>query len=292
MKKRVFSIIGAVAVAALLFNGCTKSEIDQARESYDWNSVIPKVLDFQGPSEVAASGLTPLPYSVSYRGGSSYTFTTAGYGATIEVPDPDYPNEVMVTWNQSSVDTFAYLICVETTAGGVSSEPDSLGVILTMFCPLQNGANDLAGSWSGDDAYYPSQVVTTAPSSTELAAYGMGYGFIFNWWGEQVVDSAAITISVDQEGFVTIPRQYVFTTVWKGDNYDYEIEGSGTWDNCGTSPHMLIQYDIYYAGDADGLAKTYSAYLNDTPYLTADITLGSKKSVKVPVKIQKPPFKR
>jgi hypothetical protein len=35
----------------------------------------------------------------------------------------------------------------------------------------------------------------------------------------------------------------------------------------------VIDYDIYYPGDADGLAKQYASYLDDIPYLTADIAL-------------------
>ena len=55
--------------------------------------------------------------------------------------------------------------------------------------------------------------------------------------------------------------------------FDYEIKGSGKWENCAGKPRLLITYDIYYPGDEKGLAATYSSYLGGATVLTADITL-------------------
>jgi hypothetical protein len=160
----------------------------------------------------------------------------------------------------------------ETTSGGVTSAEKVIKVRVNPYCPLANGIDDLIGSWSGDDAGYTSVIVTTKVGS-DLKAQGMGVGFIEDFWGESVVTLGTFKITINIDGTLDIPRQYVFTTLYGGDNYDYEIKGSGTWANCGVSPTFIITYDIYYPGDANGLAKTYASYLGNIPYLTADIAL-------------------
>lgn len=185
---------------------------------------------------------------------------------------------------------------VLTISAGEHNSPNAGGTILTYnlkrieFCPLVNGIADLVGSWSGDDAYYPS-IITTVVEGTKLKANGMGVGFINDFWGESVIAGGTCLITVSGNGLIDIPRQYLFTTTYAGSPYIYEIKGSGKWTNCGASPTMLITYDIYYEGDADGLAKTYAGYLGGIPYLTADIALESKKSAHVTVN-KLTPFKR
>jgi hypothetical protein len=91
-----------------------------------------------------------------------------------------------------------------------------------------------------------------------------------------VVAAGDFLMTVTGNGLIDIPRQYIYTTVYQGDQYDYEIKGSGKWENCGAKPKLIFTYDIYYPGDADGLAKTYAAYLGGIPYLTATLTMSSK----------------
>jgi len=159
------------------------------------------------------------------------------------------------------------------------------------FCPLENGVDDLVGSWSGDDAWY-SSIITTAASGADLEVSGMSVGFINDFWGETVTSGGTITMTVYGNGILDIPRQYIYTTDYNGSPYDYEIEGAGKWENCGGSPRLLIQYDIYYPGDERGLAAQYASYLDNIPYLTADVTLSGAKSAKVIKHITRPPFKR
>jgi hypothetical protein len=170
---------------------------------------------------------------------------------------------------------------------GENNSPNTNGTVLKYslkrieFCPLLNGAADLVGSWSGTDGqggYNYSSIITSIQNGTNIDASGMGVGFINDFWGEDVVAGGTCTITIQGNGIIDIPRQYLFTTVYEGANYTYEIEGSGKWDNCGPAPHMLINYDIYYTGDAKGLAATYSSYLGGISYLTADVTLSGKKS--------------
>jgi len=164
---------------------------------------------------------------------------------------------------------------------GDNNSPSETGTQLTYnlkrieFCPLENGAADLVGSWSGMDGqgdYNYSANLTSTLNGVDLDLDGLGVGFINDFWGEAVIDGGTCTITINGNGTLTIPRQYLFTTEWEGAPYDYEIAGSGKWENCGDKPKLIIDYDIYYPGDTDGLAKTYSSYLGGVPYLTADIT--------------------
>jgi len=132
--------------------------------------------------------------------------------------------------------------------------------------PLENGVADLAGSWGIDENftngdYFGEANFSTTWDGTNLISSGFGQQMIANFWGEPVVAGGTFNMTVTEDGTITIPRQYVFTTVYEGVNYDYEIEGSGTWVSlCGEAPEMSIQYDIYYPGDAVGLAESYAGY--------------------------------
>jgi len=170
-------------------------------------------------------------------------------------------------------------------SAGEHNSPSATGTKLTYnlkrinFCPLENGAANLVGSWSGNDGAgadgtFPSQI-TTVLKGTELTVSGMNVGFINNFWGEEITDGGSFTMTVKGNGTVEIPRQYIFTTIYKGAYSDYEIAGSGKWENCGSKPKLLITYDVYYVGDEKGLAATYSAYLDGFSVLTADLTLSN-----------------
>jgi len=132
--------------------------------------------------------------------------------------------------------------------------------------PLENGLSDLAGSWGVDESftngdYFDEANFSATWDGTYLIASGLGQQMIANFWGEPVVAGGDINMTVTDDGTITIPRQYIYTTVYDGANYDYEIEGSGTWVSlCGEAPEMRLKYDIYYPGDAVGLAGSYAGY--------------------------------
>jgi hypothetical protein len=100
--------------------------------------------------------------------------------------------------------------------------------------------------------------------------------FISDWWGETVIDGGVVAITVNNDGTLSIPRQYIYTTDWEGDPYDYEIEGTGLYDFCPTDPTITLTYDIYYAGDDVGLAETYAANLG-ADHMSSDLVLSGKK---------------
>lgn len=167
---------------------------------------------------------------------------------------------------------------IETTKGGLTSRSNAaLNIGVMAFCPLTGGISDLVGSWSasdiGNNGTTVTVPVTTEIDGTQLKMSGLGVKFIEDFWGESVTSGGSFLVTVTNDGKVTIPRQYIYTTDYEGDAYDYEIAGSGTWDNCGAKPKLLITYDIYYPEDASGLAKQYSTYLGGISVLTAEITM-------------------
>ncbi len=231
-------------------------------------------------------------YSVSNREGSTYAWSTTG--GTIASTNDDWEIKLQVT--QADVGSTITLTCNETHLSNyINDVPSTFEVLISEFCALVNGLNDMVGAWSGTDAWYESIVTTVVEDETHLAVNGLSVGLMEDWWGEEVIEGGTISMTVNlEDGTVDIPRQYIYTTDWEGDPYDYEIEGAGTWVNCGPSPKLLIQYDIYYPGEDMGLAATYSPAYLPTPYMTADITLDNTKSKSGQIieNLLKPSFKK
>lgn len=177
-----------------------------------------------------------------------------------------------------------------TLNAGENNSPNPTGTILAYdvkrieFCPLADGVNSLVGTWAGTDGQgdytYPSQITTEA-AGDKLAVSGMSVGFMNGFWGEAVIEGGTFEMTVKGNGEVDIPRQYIYTTEYDGAPYDYEVQGSGKWENCGGEPVLLIDYDIYYPGESDGLAKQYNSYLGGVAYLTADIKLTGTKAAEL-----------
>ncbi|SHI89233.1 hypothetical protein SAMN04487911_10761 [Arenibacter nanhaiticus] len=137
------------------------------------------------------------------------------------------------------------------------------------FCPLENGTEDLAGAYSSTiDLNGYGDAITTVASDGDLMISGLGVSFINGFWGEAVIEGGTINAKVAANGVVTIPRQYIYTTEYEGDPYDYEIAGTGKWTNCDAKPTLVIDYDIYYVGEDTGLAAQYF------PTYLASATLG------------------
>ncbi len=269
MKNTVLKISGFLLIALFAVSSCMEDPIKDAQESYDYSKIAPVVLDgIQGPA-LAIQTFTGN-YTINYyRGGSKWNWSATD--ATVKSVSED-TRTATIEFKNYPASGKAIVSVTETTMGGITSDPVTKSVTVQKYCPLASGAASLAGSWEGTDAYYPSVIAMTA-SGSDLSVTGMNKGFIEDWWGEAIVKGGTFTMKWNLNGTLDIPRQYIFTTVYKGDEYDYEIKGSGTWDNCGSKPTMLITYDIYYPGDAKGIAATYASYLDNIPYLTATITL-------------------
>lgn len=211
----------------------------------------------------------------------STTFTSDMYtlsSTTITIPAGKTSGSVTFKTKASKMPVGKTQKLVLKVDAGEHNSPNPKATMLTYnvkrieFCPLVKGAADLVGKWSGDDAFYKS-IITTTLDGADLKVSGMSNEFIADWWGEPVVSGGTCKMIVKGNGKVEIPRQYIYTTVYEGANYDYEIKGSGKWENCGAKPKLIITYDIYYPGDEKGLAATYSSYLDGATVLTATITL-------------------
>lgn len=172
-----------------------------------------------------------------------------------------------------------------TLDAGEHNSPNEKGLSLLYnlkrieFCPLVNGSADFAGSWSvtsdlntgstANPAWYTEDGFSAvANGSDKLDVTGIGVSFMQGFWEENPVSGGTITMDIAGNGFITIPRQYLYTTDY--DDSEYYIEGSGTWTNCGAKPTISIAYDIYFEG---GLAHTYGGtYLNGS-FLGGTFTL-------------------
>lgn len=63
------------------------------------------------------------------------------------------------------------------------------------ICPLANGNADLVGTWSGEDAFYSSQIETSI-SDTDFIVAGMSKEFIEDWWGETIAKGGSFKMIV------------------------------------------------------------------------------------------------
>lgn len=275
MKNKIIIKVSFLVLTAFLFSTCEKTPMEKAQDAYDASMVVPAVLGVNGPS--LALQTFAYNYSPTYfRAGSKWNWSVVD--ATVQAVSSDTRTATILFDVKPAGDT-ALVKVSETTIGGTTSAEKIIKVKVDPFCPLPNGLADLVGSWEGDDgggggAVYPS-VITSALDGETFTISGAGVGFIEDWWAEEVITLGDVEVTINNNGTLDIPRQFLFTTLYDGDNYNYEIIGSGTWDNCGATPTMVIKYDIYYEGDATGLAATYKTYLDGIDYLTADIALSA-----------------
>ncbi len=277
MKNKILGLLGFIAVVAFLVSSCVKSPVEKSRESYDWNSIVPKILYFHGPTEVAASGLAAVTYEVPSRGGSTYEWKAEGYGATI-VPRDNYPNIADVTWDQSSVDTSALLIVTETTHGGQTAS-DTLAVTLKKFCPWN--ISDFVGTWKGMEQIFREKTGAIVKDSLDITleitadpnnenglviksiedpnAEGGKYlpqilAPIYGGWGERFQegnpDEGNVYLTMGLlDGSITVKDAHWGQTL--PGPYDYWCDGGGAWSGCTSS--MKFTFNMYWAEDkSDG----------------------------------------
>jgi hypothetical protein len=131
----------------------------------------------------------------------------------------------------------------------------------------------LKTNWNGLDTEfeYPSEVYTYGGCTDSLMS-GLSFGWIEDFWSEEIIESAEFTFSIDAAGNVSIPQQYCYTTEYNGNEYPYEIVGSGTFDNSGEYPTMHIEYELIQDGFYPGQWCLDNGYMS-TPYFVADLTL-------------------
>lgn len=263
MKRNIFYTILLLAVVSM-FNSCTTPPIEAAQDAYDYNAIIPKIFGISGPSQTAASGLAPVRYSTTTRrGGSTLEWTVTGHSATITPVEGD-PFSADILFAQSDVDVDGVVVtCVETTMGGVSSEPFSVTVDLKKFKPMT--FDQFLGEWS-----YVETGSGTSEGKINMVDAGNGklkmvlvseeeglppvLSWLFIGWGERFqsgfADRGNVIIAPNlNSGGVTIPEQYWGQTL--PGPYDYWINGSGNWEGINQTMTLdyALQFDDSYSDD-------------------------------------------
>jgi hypothetical protein len=303
--KNIFKFFLALSISGIFLFSCEKKEVgfDALTSAPDPNATY--YVQFIDASKTLETGVTETgalvdatsAIAVSLMGtpqkdaitvnltpDASNTLTSSMYtlsANSITIPAGKTSGSVNFSTITSKMPVGQSLNFALSINAGDHNSPSSTGTKLTYnlkrinFCPLEKGAASLVGSWSGTDATYSSSSIKTVLKGNDLTVSGMNIGFMGDFWGEEITTGGSFTMTVKGNGTVNIARQYIFSTLYKGAVSDYEIAGSGKWENCGNKPVLTITYDIYYVGDDKGIAANYSSYLNNIPYLTAVITLSN-----------------
>jgi hypothetical protein len=253
--KNIFRLSGLLLMFIIAFSACKKSDIEKANDEYDFNSVVPVIYQITGPTTTAASGLALVTYSATPRGGSTFKWETIGHGAAINVLDPS--NKVEIKWNQSDVDIEAKIKCIETTLGGISSEPAYLDVLLTKFKPMT--FDEFLGEWSGtevDEAgvEYPINITFVAGPDPNTILFPVSddgipalMSGLYIGWGEAFqpeIDPGGnlyATINLNS-GAIDFNCQYFGQTL--PGPWDYWFSGEGTWE--GFNKSMTINFGLQF----------------------------------------------
>jgi hypothetical protein len=178
------------------------------------------------------------------------------------IPSPN------IMTNQFTCDSyFATLVGITKTGNDYQIEPVSKAEWFADIDPF-------VGSWTVEDQYgFVDDIEITKVDDHTLSITGLGFDMIQNWWGEPVQASDPAIMVFDWNKFdgISIALQYHFTTMWAGDLYDYDIEGSGSLNMCAEAPELVITYDIAYS---DG-SMSIGDYLGE--WFTVTVPYGGGK---------------
>lgn len=137
-----------------------------------------------------------------------------------------------------------------------------------------------AGNYFGLDGYYILNGNTTQLSSnivldgcnTEI--FGVNKDWMEGFWGETIVKEGNVAFTIAEDGTFTIPEQYVFTTVYKGVEYPYSIQGAGTYDDSGAYPVLKFDYTLSQDGFSPSGWCKENGYMNED-FFSASVSLES-----------------
>lgn len=186
MKNKIFSLLGVIVALTFILSACTKSEIEKANDAYNYDKIVP-ISGVSGPGTVIASGLVPVSYLATSRGGSSYAWevipSAAGIGGTVTQLE-DTPFLGSILFDQSDTNDSVMVQVTETTMGGISAAPVSMKVYLLPYCPMD--LNEYTGNYIEDDGDGDTApcVVTLDPDDALFGIIINGIlGEVNNWWG-------------------------------------------------------------------------------------------------------------
>lgn len=133
------------------------------------------------------------------------------------------------------------------------------------------------GQFSGSDGHVLSGGVPSKfASHIELLdgniIKGINQEWISLFWGEEIVTEGDVVFTVADDGTFTIADQYLFTTLYDGAEYPYNITGSGVYADCGPYPTLTFTYTLSQDGFDPSAWALENGYMN-TAYFTAKVSL-------------------
>ncbi|WP_435050672.1 hypothetical protein [Formosa sp. S-31] len=214
-------------------------------------------------------------FDIIINEGTSLNPASYNVPSTVTIPANTNEGIITVTFSDDNLGESLETLVLDLNVEGENIySGNSISVDVQKKCPL-DGIEALAGTYAVtfNASGYDNGFTATVNDDSSLVIDGLSQDFITYFWAEPVVSGGKFTMNVNLEtGAIEIPRQYIYTTTYEGAEYQYEIEGSGKWSNCGNKPTMTLEYDIYYPGDSEGLGETYSGYLTNG-YLGGTFTL-------------------
>jgi len=231
--KNILKTTGLLLLTLFVFSSCEKED------NYDYDSIYPVISSIAG----LTSGLVQtqvIEYSVFPRGGSTFEWTVTN--ATIKSTN-EATNKIQVNLLNAGPVTISV---VETTLGGVKSEPKAITFNVGEFCPLV--LDNFLGAFNCDEEGYGVYGVNFTKNDAfpnrvyndnfwDYAAAGQTIYYVFDG-------------SLNQN--INVPMQtFIF-----GDDTEGSVVGSGKYDGCTNT--MTVTYTVVYGGDASTTKHVFS----------------------------------
>jgi len=145
MRKYIKLLYSLFLIAALfVLNAC------EEENNYDYAGYKPKVFGLAGPAEFYSVKGLKFTYSVSPRGGSSFTWEVIEGSSIISVAPNENSYKATVTVNaETSVPVVAKVTVFETTSAGVSSEKDTIDIKIGPYVYVN--LDDFTGNYTETD---------------------------------------------------------------------------------------------------------------------------------------------
>jgi len=251
MRNKIIFTFALVLVVSL-FNSCETPPIEAAQDAYDYNAIVPKVLNGIKGTTVAFQ-TTTVDYTINYyRGGSSWQWSANG-ATVVSVSDDSRTATI-----QYPTAGTATIIVTETTAGGVTSEPSELEVTVNAFCPWT--ADQYVGTWVGTEAIGGGDPVPITVQISKIDANTISIDAqngtpgllqsVYTGWGEVFQESEGGLVGDIHlvlglgDGTISLETGKYWGTTLPGP-YPYWYVGSGNWDGCESkiSVHFEMHWD-------------------------------------------------
>ncbi len=292
MKTRNLILLILAASTILFWSGCDQ-EHEMPKFTYDfvsfeksnYNLSVQGDVELKIPvfhknptvknSKVSVDVITTIPQN-AYTITSPTEFTFTESDTVFIVLKINYANIVQCL-------NYSIEFSIKEGDGFVAVSPyDGIGkatVNFEVFSTIDNA--DLVGSWSGTDAVTPfttgQSYVETEIVGGKLMISGLGFDWITDFWGEDIVAGGTVELEVYDGGDVVIQKQYYISTTYNGADEDpYTIVGTGRWNNCGDNPTLVINYEMNNYDTNWGNWCYVRDYI-DTPMFRATLTLDPSK---------------